>query len=396
MYIFGVTTGKLLQTIDESDAAYESLFAQNGLLIDAFHFAKRLKLEATLREKVPTSGIPKTQATSEGLQSPINCVFDRSERFAVYGSPFGVKTVNVRFWRACEADRHGRNRGDPGRSGENGAVSARVAVPGRFARVVAAADRSSPREKRGGNAASRVERRSRGEAIRGERGGGERPMHLRDVLRKKAVFRVFAARAGHERRTAGRDQREGSGGGGFAGGGGRGAEEFPGEAGNSAHDDGRYRAGTVERRGAEGVGEGDGVNGSVENFSNLCRSGYYDNVVFHRVIKNFMIQTGDPTGTGRGGESMWGTPFEDEYAKGVEFDKPFLLAMANSGPNSNGSQFFITTAPAAWLNRKHTIFGKVLKGQSVVKDIERARVKNDTTYRPFDDMKIVSTETYTK
>ena len=138
------------------------------------------------------------------------------------------------------------------------------------------------------------------------------------------------------------------------------------------------------------------MNGSVENFSNLCRSGYYDNVVFHRVIKNFRSQTGDPTGTGRGGESMWGTPFEDEYAKGVEFDKPFLLAMANSGPNSNGSQFFITTAPAAWLNRKHTIFGKVLKGQSVVKDIERARVKNDTTYRPFDDMKIVSTETYTK
>ena len=88
MYIFGVTTGKLLQTIDESDAAYESLFAQNGLLIDAFHFAKRLKLEATLREKVPTSGIPKTQATSEGLQSPINCVFDRSERFAVYGYKF--------------------------------------------------------------------------------------------------------------------------------------------------------------------------------------------------------------------------------------------------------------------------------------------------------------------
>ena len=74
-----------------------------------------------------------------------------------------------------------------------------------------------------------------------------------------------------------------------------------------------------------------------------------------------MIQTGDPTGTGRGGESMWGAPFEDEYAKGVEFDKPFLLAMANSGPNSNGSQFFITTAPAAWLNRKHTIFGKVIR-----------------------------------
>ena len=132
----------------------------------------------------------------------------------------------------------------------------------------------------------------------------------------------------------------------------------------------------------------------VENFSNLCRNGYYDNVIFHRVIKNFMIQAGDPTGTGYGGESMWGKPFEDEFAKGVVFDKPLLFAMANSGPASNGSQFFITTAPAAWLNGKHTIFGKVLHGQSVVKDIERARVKNDTTYHPFDDIKIISTETY--
>ena len=255
MYIFGVTTGKLLQTIDESDAAYESLFAQNGLLVDAFHFAKRLKLEATIREKVPIFGIPEIQAISEGLQSPINCVFDRSERFAVYGSPFGVKTVNVRFWRHCEADRHGRNRGNPGRSGENGAISARVSVPGRFARVVAAANRASPREERGGSAACWGERCPRGEAIRGERGGSERPVRVRDVLRKKAVFRVLAARTGYERRTAGRDQREGSGGSGFAGGGGRGAGEFPGEAGHSADDDGRYRAGAVEGRGAEGVGE---------------------------------------------------------------------------------------------------------------------------------------------
>ena len=106
-----------------------------------------------------------------------------------------------------------------------------------------------------------------------------------------------------------------------------------------------------------------------------------------------MIQTGDPSGTGYGGESMWGQPFKDEFVDGVVFDKPFLLAMANAGRATNNSQFFITTVPTPWLNGKHTIFGKVTKGSSVVKDIERARVNNETS-RPFDDMKIVSTDTY--
>ena len=131
----------------------------------------------------------------------------------------------------------------------------------------------------------------------------------------------------------------------------------------------------------------------MENFSNLCRDGYYENVTFHRVIKGFMIQGGDPTGTGYGGESMWKRPFEDEIVKGVEFDKPFLLAMANAGRCTNNSQFFITTVPTPWLNGKHTIFGKVLKGQSVVKDIERTRVMNESG-KPFDDIKIVSADTY--
>ena len=90
---------------------------------------------------------------------------------------------------------------------------------------------------------------------------------------------------------------------------------------------------------------------------------------------------------------MWGKPFMDEIVQGVEFDKPFLLAMANAGRATNKSQFFITTVPAAWLNGKHTIFGRVLKGMNVVKDIERARVNNDT-YRPFDEMKIISTDAY--
>lgn len=109
---------------------------------------------------------------------------------------------------------------------------------------------------------------------------------------------------------------------------------------------------------------------TCENFLGLVEKGYYNGIIFHRVIKSFMIQGGDPTGTGAGGESLWGKSFADECKANVKFDKPGLLAMANRGPNTNGSQFFITTGLASWLNMKHTIFGEVTSGYDVVKKIE--------------------------
>ncbi|WP_198306216.1 peptidylprolyl isomerase [Arcobacter vandammei] len=112
---------------------------------------------------------------------------------------------------------------------------------------------------------------------------------------------------------------------------------------------------------------------AVENFIALSKKGYYNGLIFHRVIKNFMIQGGDPTGTGAGGESIWGTTFEDEFSPNAVFDKPFILAMANKGKNTNGSQFFITTAPTYWLNGMHTIFGYVIEGTNIVKDIENVQ-----------------------
>ncbi len=112
---------------------------------------------------------------------------------------------------------------------------------------------------------------------------------------------------------------------------------------------------------------------ACENFETLVKRGYYDGIIFHRVIKNFMIQSGDPTGTGRGGESMWGKPFKDEFKPNLVFDKPYYLAMANRGRNTNGSQFFITTVPTPWLNGGYTIFGKVIKGFAVVKKIENSK-----------------------
>ncbi len=113
---------------------------------------------------------------------------------------------------------------------------------------------------------------------------------------------------------------------------------------------------------------------AVENFMTHAKNGYYNGIVFHRIIKGFMIQGGDPTGTGTGGASIWKKNFEDEFAKNVVFDKPYLLAMANRGPKTNGSQFFITLAPTGWLNGKHTIFGEVVKGQDIVRKIENVSV----------------------
>lgn len=109
---------------------------------------------------------------------------------------------------------------------------------------------------------------------------------------------------------------------------------------------------------------------ACENFMKLAEKKYYDGIIFHRIIKDFMIQGGDPKGIGTGGESIWGSPFEDEFSASVSFDKPGILAMANSGPHTNGSQFFITTAKTPWLNKRHTIFGEVTKGYDVVQKLE--------------------------
>ena len=112
---------------------------------------------------------------------------------------------------------------------------------------------------------------------------------------------------------------------------------------------------------------------AVENFEGLAEKGYYNGVIFHRVIDGFMIQGGDPTGTGRGGESIWGKKFNDETSPDLTFDKPGILAMANAGPNTNGSQFFITVAATPWLNGHYSIFGKVIKGMDVVYAISKVQ-----------------------
>ena len=152
---------------------------------------------------------------------------------------------------------------------------------------------------------------------------------------------------------------------------------------------------------------------TVENFVGLIEKGYYDGIIFHRDISDFMIQGGDPTGTGMGGESLWGDSFEDEFSDEV-FNLRGALSMANAGPNTNGSQFFIVQAsrvPAnmlrqlkglvpdevvsaygeqggtPWLDKRHTVFGHVIEGMDVVDDMAKVRV--NYADKPLEDIKII-------
>lgn len=159
---------------------------------------------------------------------------------------------------------------------------------------------------------------------------------------------------------------------------------------------------------------------AVENFVTHAKNGYYNGLIFHRVIKDFMIQGGDPTGTGMGGESIWGAPFEDEFTPELH-NLRGALSMANSGPGTNGSQFFIVQAkevPAQmipqmeqlsdsgfpvdivedykamggtpWLDFRHTVFGQVFEGMGTVDDI--AAVETATGDKPLNDIKIISVD----
>ena len=126
---------------------------------------------------------------------------------------------------------------------------------------------------------------------------------------------------------------------------------------------------------------------TVENFLEYVRDGFYDGVIFHRVIDGFMIQGGDPTGTGMGGP---GYKIADEFGEGLTHDDEGYFSMANAGPNTGGSQFFITLAPTPWLNGHHAIFGRVVEGMDVVRKI--GVTKTDFRDRPLEEVKMETVE----
>jgi len=124
---------------------------------------------------------------------------------------------------------------------------------------------------------------------------------------------------------------------------------------------------------------------TVENFLKLCKNGFYDGLTFHRVIDGFMIQGGCPRGDGSGGP---GYVIKDEFVATLKHNSAGMLSMANAGPNTGGSQFFITLAPTPWLDGKHTVFGKVVAGMDVV--IAIGKVRTDKSNRPLEEVKIRS------
>lgn len=128
---------------------------------------------------------------------------------------------------------------------------------------------------------------------------------------------------------------------------------------------------------------------SCENFLALCASQYYNGSLFHRNIKGFIVQTGDPTGTGKGGNSIWGRKFEDEFKDNLKNNERGMVCMANSGPNTNASQFFITYAAQAQLDLKYTLFGRVIHGFDALDELEKL-VVNPKTFKPLLEKRINS------
>ena len=129
---------------------------------------------------------------------------------------------------------------------------------------------------------------------------------------------------------------------------------------------------------------------TCNNFLALCASDYYDGSLFHRNIKGFMVQTGDPTNTGKGGQSIWNRKFEDELCDELKHSVRGVVSMANSGPNTNASQFFVTYAKQPHLDLKYTVFGKVIDGFDTLDALEKIPVVNTKSYRPQVDTKIKS------
>ncbi|XP_077296189.1 peptidyl-prolyl cis-trans isomerase-like 3 [Arctopsyche grandis] len=128
---------------------------------------------------------------------------------------------------------------------------------------------------------------------------------------------------------------------------------------------------------------------TCENFLALCASDYYNGCLFHRNIKGFIVQTGDPTGTGKGGTSIWNKKFQDEFKEELKHSARGTISMANNGPNTNSSQFFITYAAQPHLDLKYTIFGRVIDGFDALDELEKLPV-NAKNFRPLSETRVTS------
>ncbi|EFX06150.1 peptidyl-prolyl cis trans isomerase [Grosmannia clavigera kw1407] len=337
--VFDFATGRLARAYDESLRTAEDM-QQAGTAVqqlDAVEFGRRLAAEH--------------EVETEALRDKANVIFDESGHFLLYGSMLGVKVVNTatnQVVRRYGADENFRAlqlalyQGQPQKKGVT---------------TVAMAASSNPL----------LQESEVRDPILVATGVGKQRFYLftnqedaakgsRDVLNERPT----ANNGGHGSKKGGRAAKE--------------AESGSGAVIHTTYGDIHIRLfpGSAPK--------------AVENFVTHAKRGYYNNTIFHRVIRKFMIQAGDPLGDGTGGDSIWDRPFEDEFSS-LKHDKPYTVSMANAGPNTNGSQFFITTEKTPWLDNKHTIFGRAYQGMDVIHRIENARTYKE---RPEEDIKILN------
>ncbi|EIW81070.1 hypothetical protein CONPUDRAFT_165295 [Coniophora puteana RWD-64-598 SS2] len=346
--IFSFLTGKLTRKYDESLTAIQEM-QQAGTAVykvDDMEFGRRLALERELELPGPDGRIP-------GMWS--NAVWDESGAFVLYPTLLGVKVVNTvtnRVVRLLGKDEAVRwlwltvYQGAPAKKGLTTVAMAASANP-----ILANKGSRDPTLFCTGHKRQRFYLFTRSEP-------GDSKIHDRDVFNEKPT---------REEQTIASASATGKNG--------------PSPVANSAviHTSmGDIHLRLFPQQAPK----------AVENFVGHARSGYFEGVIFHRVIPKFMIQTGDPLGDGTGGTSIWDREFEDEFSDDLRHDRPYTLSMANAGPGTNGSQFFITTTTTPWLDNKHTIFGRAHSGLEVIHAIEN--VKTNKMDKPWEDIKIIN------
>lgn len=334
--IFEFATGKLIRTYDESIPTITDMQQAGTAMqkLEDVEFGRRLAVERELE--------------NPALQNKINVIFDESSNFVIYGSILGTRVMNIltnRVVKVYGQDESFRSlnlalyQGQPQKKGVVTVSMAASANP-----LLQEAEERDPMLVTTGSAKVRFYIYTN---------DTEFSKSTRDVQNEKP-------RNLHARQQI---------------------EAKPAESGTGAVLHTTY--GDIHIRLFP-----EAAPKAVENFVTHSKSGYYNNTIFHRVIRKFMIQCGDPLGDGTGGDSIWGKEFEDEFSV-LKHDNPYTVSMANAGPNTNGSQFFITTERTPWLDRKHTIFGRAVQGLDVVHRIENARLQKNKE-KPEEDIKIVS------
>lgn len=332
--VFDFVSGKLYRTYDESIAAITEM-QQAGTAIqklDDVEFGRRLAVERELES--PT------------VRNRINVIFDETGHFILYGSILGTKVINTLTNRVVKV--YGKE--EPFRTLNLALYQGQPDKKGVITVAMAASDNPLLQE---------AEAR---DAMLVSTGSGKVRFYM--FTNDENISKSERDIQNEKPRNINAKQK---------------IEAKPTETGTAAIIHTTY--GDIHIRLFPGA-----APKTVENFVTHSKDGYYNNIIFHRVIRKFMIQTGDPLGDGTGGESIWGKEFEDEFST-LKHDKPYTVSMANAGPNTNGSQFFITTEKTPWLDNKHTIFGRAVQGLDVIHKIENTRVYKE---KPEEDIKIIN------